>query len=329
MEHAGIPFALMSAQGLAPLLQDPSVNEIMVVGEAGVWVERQGEAPRRTSLRLSRLQIDALVANLANISHREADLLGHGGHAVISARLPGFRVEAQLPPVAVAGPYVTIRRHQLHAQALADYVARGELPVHAAGLLREAVRTRRNLLVVGGTSTGKTTFLNSLIREVDTAEVLVLIETVPELIVTHENVRRFEADDEQGVSVQRLLKSALRSRPDRILVGEVRGGEAFDFMDAANTGHPGAMCSLHANSALEGLDRLENLSLEGRPVLPLRVLRQRIGQTFQMIVHMDRAIRGGRSLRRVSEIVALEGFDAATDRYRTRCIYKRAPDTEA
>jgi pilus assembly protein CpaF len=326
MEHAGIPYALMSAQGLAPLLQDPSVNEIMVVGEAGVWVERQGEAPRRTSLRLSRLQIDAMVANLANISHREADLLGHGGHAVISARLPGFRVEAQLPPVAVEGPYITIRRHQPHARALADYVARGELPVAIAALLSAAVRARRNLLVVGGTSTGKTTFLNSLIREVDPAEVLVLIETVPELIVTHENVRRFEADDEQGCTVQRLLKSALRSRPDRILVGEVRGGEAFDFMDAANTGHPGAMCSLHANSALEGLDRLENLVLEGRPVLPLRVLRQRIGQTFQLIVHMDRTIRGGRSLRRVAEILALDGFDAATDRYRARRVYVRAPE---
>jgi pilus assembly protein CpaF len=329
MEHTGLPYALMSAQGLAPLLQDPAVNEIMVVGEAGVWVERQGEAPCRTSLRLTRLQIDAMVANLANISHREADLLGHGGHAVISARLPGFRVEAQLPPVAVEGPYVTIRRHQLRAQTLADHVERGELPLRIADLLREAVRARRNLLVVGGTSTGKTSFLNALIREIDPAEVLVLIETVPELIVTHDNVRRLEADDEQGCTVQRLLKSALRSRPDRILVGEVRGGEAFDFMDAANTGHPGAMCSLHANSALEGIDRLENLVLEGRAALPLRVLRQRIGQTFQLIVHMDRVTRGGRSLRRVAEIVALEGFDAATDRYLTRRLYGRASDTEA
>jgi pilus assembly protein CpaF len=326
MEHAGIPYALMSAQGLAPFLADPSVNEIMVVGEAGVWVERQGEAPRRTALRLSRLQIDAIIANLANVAHREADLLGHGGHAVISARLPGFRVEAQLPPVAVEGPYVTIRRHQPRVLTLADRVACGELPAATATLLREAVQARQNILVVGGTSTGKTSFLNSLIREIDPGDVLVLIETVPELLVTHENVRRLEADDEQGCTVQRLLKSALRSRPDRILVGEVRGGEAFDFMDAANTGHPGAMGSLHANSALEGLDRLENLVLEGRPSLPLRVLRQRIGQTFQLVVHMDRVVAGGRAWRRVAEILALEGFDAATDRYRTRRLHLRAPD---
>jgi pilus assembly protein CpaF len=329
MEHAGIPYALMSAQGLAPLLADPSVNEIMVVGEAGVWVEREGEAPRRTSLRLSRLQIDAMIANLANISRREADLLGHGGHAVISARLPGFRVEAQLPPVAVEGPYVTIRRHQPRVLSLADHVERGELSTDVARLLRDAVRARQNILVVGGTSTGKTTFLNTLIREIEPHEVLVLIETVPELLVTHENVRRLEADDEQGCTVQRLLKSALRSRPDRILVGEVRGGEAFDVMDAANTGHPGSMGSLHANSALEGLDRLENLVLEGRPSLPLRVLRQRIGQAFHLVVHMDRTVRGGRASRRVAEIVALEGFDAASEHYRTRRVHLRAPDARS
>jgi pilus assembly protein CpaF len=319
----------MSAQSLAPLLADPAVNEIMVVGEAGVWIERQGEAPQRTTLRLSRLQIDAIVANLANVSRREADLLGHGGHAVISARLPGFRVEAQLPPVAVEGPYVTIRRHQPHVLTLSERVECGDLSAAVAGLLREAVHAKQNILVVGGTSTGKTSFLNSLIREIEPNEVLVLIETVPELLVTHENVRRLEADDDQGCTVQRLIKSALRSRPDRILVGEVRGGEAFDFMDAANTGHPGSMGSLHANSALEGLDRLENLVLEGRPSLPMRVVRQRIGQAFQLVVHMDRVVGGGRTLRRVAEVVAVEGFDAASDRYRTRRLHHRSRDVEA
>jgi pilus assembly protein CpaF len=325
MEHTGVPYALMAAQPLAALLADTSLTEIMVVGEQGVWVERQGVGMVKTPVRLNRVQIDGIVAHLANLSHREADLHGAGGHAIISARLPGFRVEAQMPPVAVHGPYLSIRRHHPHVVSLHDYVARGDLMPAAAACLQAAVRARSNILVVGGTGSGKTTLLNALIREVDPDDVLILIETVPELVVEHENIRRLEADDEQGYPVQRLVKSALRSRPDRILVGEVRGGEAFDFMDAANTGHPGAMGSLHANSALEGLQRLENLVLEGRPHMPLNAIRQRIGQTFQLLVHMERLPVEGRPRRRVREIVALEGFDAARDSYLTRRIPSAAP----
>jgi pilus assembly protein CpaF len=325
MQHTGIPYALMAVQPLAELLADVALTEIMVVGEQGVWVERQGVGLMKTPVRLSRVQIDGIVAHLANLSHREADLHGAGGHAIISARLPGFRVEAQMPPVAVQGPYLSIRRHHPRAVSLDDYVASGDLAPSAAECLKEAVRAHRNILVVGGTGSGKTTLLNALIREVDPDEVLILIETVPELVVRQENVRRLEADDEQGYSVQRLVKSALRSRPDRILVGEVRGGEAFDFMDAANTGHPGAMGSLHANSALEGLHRLENLILEGRPHMPLNAIRQRIAQTFDLLVHMERLHVDGRPRRRVREIVALEGFDAARDLYGTRCVHPVFP----
>jgi pilus assembly protein CpaF len=320
MEHTGIPYALIAVQPLATLLADSSVTEIMVVGEQGVWVERQGAGIVKTALTLRRVQIDGIVVHLANVSHREVDLHGSGGHAIVSARLPGLRIEAQMPPVAVQGPYLSIRRHQPRIVPLDDYVTAGDLQPPAAAFLRDAVRTHRNILVIGGTGSGKTTFLNALIREVAVDEVLVLIETVPELVVQQENVRRLEADDEQGYSVQRLVKSALRSRPDRILVGEVRGGEAFDFMDAANTGHPGAMGSLHANSALEGLQRLENLVLEGRPHMPLNAIRQRIGQTFEVLVHMERLRVDGRSRRRVREVVSLDGFDPAREAYLTRRI---------
>ena len=226
-----------------------------------------------------------------------------------------------MPPVAVEGPYLSFRRHHPRAMSLHDAVADGDLPPEVASFLQSAVRSRANVLVVGGTGSGKTTLLNALIREVDRTEVLVLIETVPELHVDHENVRRLEADDEQGYSVQRLVKSALRSRPDRILIGEVRGGEAFDFMDAANTGHPGAMGSLHANSALEGLQRFENLVLEGRPHMPLAAIRQRIGQTFDLLVHMERAPVDGRPRRRVREVVSLDGYDAPRESYLTRSIH--------
>ncbi|HEX4510552.1 MAG TPA: ATPase, T2SS/T4P/T4SS family [Burkholderiaceae bacterium] len=321
MTDTSIPYVLMAVQPLADLLADSALTEIMVVGEQGVWVERQGVGMEKTPLRLNRLQIDGIVAHLAHLSHREADLQGVGGHAIISARLPGFRVEAQMPPVAVDGPYLSFRRHHPRAMALEDAVAEGDLPSDVATFLQAAVRARSNVLVVGGTGSGKTTLLNALIREVDRDDVLILIETVPELRVEHENVRRLEADDEQGYTVQRLVKSALRSRPDRILIGEVRGGEAFDFMDAANTGHPGAMGSLHANSALEGLQRFENLVLEGRPHMPLDAIRQRIGGTFDLLVHMERAHVLGRPRRRVREVVRLDGYEATRARYLTRTIH--------
>jgi pilus assembly protein CpaF len=144
-------------------------------------------------------------------------------------------------------------------------------------------------------------------------------------VVPHRNVVRLEADDEQGYPVHRLLKSALRSRPDRILVGEVRGGEAFDFMDAANTGHPGAMGTVHANSAHEAIDRLENLVLEGRPAMPLAAIKSRIAQTFHLIVHMQRRRVEGRWVRGLGEVLELQSYDLATQRYRTRSVFTQEP----
>ena len=199
----------------------------------------------------------------------------------------------------------------------------GGLPEHCVPILRKAVRDHKNIVVAGGTSTGKTTFLNSLIREVDPRERLLTIETVAELQVPHENWVPLEADDEQGYSVKRLLKSALRSRPDRIIVGEVRGPEAFDLMDAANTGHPGAFASIHANSGAEALDRLENLVLEGRPSMPLEAIRQRIGQTFEMVVHMERVEISGRAVRRLGEILSVHGYDKEKQIYLTTTIFKQ------
>lgn len=324
MEHPGLSFALMSVEPLRPLMQDPDVIEISInAGE--VWVERLGRSPELTGLRLEPVQLAGMIVNLANISRREVDLHDGGKLAIVSARLPGYRIEAQLSPVAVDGPYVSIRRHNAHAFTLDQHVEAGHLAASHALFLRDAVRAHRTLLVAGGTSTGKTTFLNALIHEIDRDERLVLIETIPELVVPHRNVVRLEADDEQGYPVHRLLKSALRSRPDRILVGEVRGGEAFDFMDAANTGHPGAMGTVHANSALEAIDRLENLVLEGRPAMPLAAIKSRIAQTFHLIVHMQRRRVEGRWVRGLGEVLELQSYDLATQRYRTRSVFTQEP----
>lgn len=324
MEHPGLPFAWMSVEPLRPLMLDPSVIEISINAD-DVWVERLGGVPELTAVRLSEHQLVGMIVNLAHLSRREVDLHDGGKLAIVSARLPGFRIEAQLPPVAVDGPYVSIRRHQSRAVTLDHYVADGQMTCAQAALLRQAVQDHETLLVAGGTSTGKTTFLNALVHEVDRAERLLLIETIPELVVPHRNVVRLEADDEQGYPVHRLLKSALRSRPDRILVGEVRGGEAFDFMDAANTGHPGSMGTVHANSALEGIARLENLVLEGRPAMPLAAVQTRIAQTFRLVVHMQRVRVGDRWVRRLGEVLRLHGHDPVTRSYQTTSVIRQEP----
>lgn len=319
MEHPGLSFALMSVEPLRPLMQDDRVIEISINGD-DVWVERLGHPPQLSELRLSENQVVGMIVNLANISRREVDLHEGSKLAIVSARLPGFRIEAQLAPVAVDGPYVSIRRHNTQVLGLEDYVAAGQVSERQAAFLRHAVQTHQTVLVAGGTSTGKTTFLNALIREIDREERLLLIETIPELVVPHRNVVRLEADDEQGYPVHRLLKSALRSRPDRILVGEVRGGEAFDFMDAANTGHPGSMGTVHANSAREGIARLENLILEGRPAMPLVAIKTRIAQTFNLVVHMERRRVGEGWVRRLGEVLQVKSFDPSTQTYHFETI---------
>lgn len=320
---SAISFAMEAMRPLEKFLKDKAVIEIMVNGERPVVVERLGQRPSHTDVKLSTLQINTIITHLSNLARREVDLHGGSGMLVISARLPGYRVEAQLPPVAVHGPYISIRAHNSKALTLDDYEASGSISSEVKRYLLEAVEAHKTILVVGGTSSGKTTFLNALIQAVDPEERLLAIETIPELIIPHQNVVRLEADDEQGYSVQRLLKSALRSRPDRVLVGEVRGGEAYDFMDSANTGHPGSMGTIHANSAIEGLDRLENLVLEGRPSMPLAAIRKRIAQTFNVVIYMDRRTVHGTVRRQLGELLELKGLDQTGNSYLIDTIFQQ------
>ena len=300
---SAISFAMEAMRPLEKFLKDKAVIEIMVNGERPVVVERLGQRPSHTDVKLSTLQINTIITHLSNLARREVDLHGGSGMLVISARLPGYRVEAQLPPVAVHGPYISIRAHNSKALTLDDYEASGSISSEVKRYLLEAVEAHKTILVVGGTSSGKTTFLNALIQAVDPEERLLAIETIPELIIPHQNV--------------------VRSRPDRVLVGEVRGGEAYDFMDSANTGHPGSMGTIHANSAIEGLDRLENLVLEGRPSMPLAAIRKRIAQTFNVVIYMDRRTVHGTVRRQLGELLELKGLDQAGNSYLIDTIFQQ------
>jgi pilus assembly protein CpaF len=287
--------------GLGPLdalLSEPGITEVMVNPGGAVWVERDGEL-RRTELVLdeaqARLAIERVVAPLG--------LRADPSAPVVDARLPdGSRVHAVLPPVAVDGPCLTIRRFAARAIALEDACS----PTVAA-LLRQLVDERRNLVVSGGTGAGKTTLLNALAGALPPGERIVTIEDAAELRLPGEHVVRLEArpataDGLGAVGVRELVRTALRMRPDRIVVGEVRGGEAFDMVQAMNTGHEGSLSTCHANGPLDALRRLEAMIASTSP-LPLAAVRDQLEASLDVVVHVAR-VGGRRRVTAVAEVVA-------------------------
>jgi pilus assembly protein CpaF len=294
--------------GLGPLdalLSEPGITEVMVNPGGAVWVERDGEL-RRTELVLdeaqARLAIERVVAPLG--------LRADPSAPVVDARLPdGSRVHAVLPPVAVDGPCLTIRRFAARAIELEDACS----PTVAA-LLRQLVDERRNLVVSGGTGAGKTTLLNALAGALPPGERIVTIEDAAELRLPGEHVVRLEArpataDGLGAVGVRELVRTALRMRPDRIVVGEVRGGEAFDMVQAMNTGHEGSLSTCHANGPLDALRRLEAMIASTSP-LPLAAVRDQLEASLDVVVHVAR-VGGRRRVTAVAEVVARRRPDDA------------------
>ncbi len=303
---------------LAPFLRDERVSEVMVNGTRGVWIERDGRL-ERTAIRFDDAEdILVLIERLVAPLGRRIDL----ATPLVDARLPdGSRVHAVIPPIAVGGPVLTIRRFSARPLTPDDLVRTGTLAAPAAAYLTDAVRRRRSILVSGGTSSGKTTTLNALACAIGADERVVTIEDAAELRLPQANVVSLEtrAPSVEGtgaVDVRALLRNALRMRPDRILVGEVRGGEALDMLQAMNTGHRGSLTTAHANSAYHALLRLETMALMGGVDLPLRAIREQIRRGIDVVVHQERDPAGS---RRVVEIAELDPEDAET--YRLRAVH--------
>lgn len=307
--------AIDSLRPLARYLRDPEVCEIMVNGSRHVGVERYGQHPVEVDERLTEMQLSTFLAHVSTLNRRQVDVQsGDGiGSLIVSAILPlpedKLRIEAQLAPIAIGGPYLSIRRLRTKTIPLAEYVRAGSLDAAAAAYLEQCIAHRRTMLLIGGTSSGKTTLLNSLIQLVPDHERLGIIETVPELIADQWQTVRLEALEDRGYDSGVLLRSLLRSRPDRLVLGELRGGEAYDWLNGANTGHDGSLATIHANSPAEGLRRLENLVLEGRPEMPLPSIRDRVASTVQVLVHLARWSEGDRAVRGVRCIESLHGLD--------------------
>jgi pilus assembly protein CpaF len=296
--------ALFGLGRLAPLLRDPRVSEVMVNGTRGVWIERDGRL-EETAIRFTNdddilVIIERLVAPLG----RRIDL----SSPLVDARLPdGSRVHAAIPPISVAGPVLTIRRFAERALGPDELVARSTCSAALMAWLVDAVRERRSILVSGGTSSGKTTTLNALAHAIAPAERIVTIEDAAELRLPQATVVSLETrppsvEGTGAVDVRTLLRAALRMRPDRIVVGEVRGGEALDMLQAMNTGHRGSLTTAHANGPYEALLRLETMSLMAGVDIPLAAVREQIRRGIEIVVHQERTRAGERRITSVSEM---------------------------
>jgi len=304
--------ALADLVGYGPLellLPDPQINEIMVNGTNQIFVERNGELIE-TGVKFED------EAHLLRIIDRIVSPLGRrvdADNPTADARLPdGSRVNVIIPPVAVDGPHLTIRKFLQTKITMDDLVAMEALTSYMAKFLEACVVTRLNILVTGNTSSGKTTALNALSGFIPEKERIVTIEDAVELKLRQRHVVRLETklpntDGTGAVSVRELVRNALRMRPDRIVVGEVRGGEAMDMLQAMNTGHTGSLTTLHANSPRDGTSRLETMCMMAGLDMPLIAIRKQIAAAVNLIVHLARFSDGSRRMTHITELSGMEG----------------------
>jgi pilus assembly protein CpaF len=307
--------------GLGPLeelLADPEVEEVMVNGPEGVYIERGGRI-EATAVRFEseRALRDAIERILAPLGRRVDEL-----SPMADARLAdGSRVNVIIPPLSVDGPALSIRRFTAARPDPDQLVASGTLTEELRDLLATAVRERQSILISGGTGSGKTTLLNALSAYIDSAERVVTIEDAAELRLRQPHVVRLESrpasvEGRGEVTIRDLLRNALRMRPDRIVIGEVRGPEALDLLTALNTGHEGALSTLHANSPEDALRRLETLALMAGIGLPHAAIRDQLGRGIQLVAHLSRDPDGARRVVALGEVVATAGGVGVRDLWR-------------
>jgi len=309
--------------GLGPLealLADPEVDEIMVSGTAPAWVERSGRLEATSIAFASDGELRHTIERiLAPLGRRVDD-----AQPLVDARLPdGSRVNVVVPPLALDGPALTIRRFRRRGFSAQDLVSHGTLPPPLLELLGRAVAARCSILVCGGTGSGKTTTLNALSDFIGAGERVVTIEDAAELRLRQPHVVRLEArpanlEGRGEVTIRQLVRNALRMRPDRIVVGEVRGPEALDMLTALSTGHDGSLCTVHAGSPAEALRRIETLALMAELGLPHGAIRDQVADAIDLVVCQARTADGTRKIVAVSEVVRVAGGAGVRDVYTLR-----------
>jgi pilus assembly protein CpaF len=294
---------------IQPLLDDPEVTEVMVNGPKSVYIEKKGK------LTKSSVAFDD-DNHVLNVIDRIILPLGRridSDKPTVDARLPdGSRVNAVVPPVAIDGPSITIRKFSKEKLGISDLIDFGSITEKMGEFLRACVLAHLNVIISGGTGSGKTTLLNILSSFIPEDERIVTIEDAAELQLQQDHVLRMETKPANveglgGVTIRDLVRNSLRMRPDRIVVGEVRGGEALDMLQAMNTGHDGSLTTVHANSPRDALARLETLVLMAGMDMPLKVVRQQIASAVDLIVQQTRLQDGSRKVTAITEVAGMEG----------------------
>jgi pilus assembly protein CpaF len=300
---------LLGLGPLEPLLWDDDVSDILVNGPNQVYVERQGKL-YLTDVRFNDAQhlmliIDRIVSQVG----RRVD----EASPMVDARLAdGSRINAIIPPLALDGPSLSIRRFGKKRYTVSDLVAKGTVTPAMLEFMQAIVKARLNVLVCGGTGSGKTTMLNCMSSFIPSDERIVTIEDSAELLLQQPHVVRLETrppnvEGKGEVTQRELVKNCLRMRPDRIIVGEVRGGEVFDMLQAMSTGHDGSIATVHANTPRDAIQRLEMMMLLSGASIPQRAMRQQIASALNLVVHVSRLADGSRKMMKISEITGMEG----------------------
>ncbi len=294
---------------LQPLLDDPDISEVMVNGFDKIYIERNGKLIR-TNIKFENDEqilkvIDRIILPLGRRIDAESPM--------VDARLPdGSRVNAVIPPITIDGPCITIRKFQKGKLTTEQLIQYGSMTRGVADFLRACVVSRLNIIISGGTGSGKTTLLNVLSGFIPTDERIVTIEDAAELHLQQDHIVRMEAkppnsEGRNAVTIRDMVRNALRMRPDRIVVGEVRGGEALDMLQAMNTGHDGSLTTLHANTPRDALSRLETMVLMSGMDLPIKVIREQVASAIDLIIQQSRLKDGSRKLTYISEVSGMEG----------------------
>ena len=293
---------------LEPLLRDDSVSEVMVNAYDKIFVERDGRLERTDASFVDDAHVMRIIDKIVSQVGRRID----EASPMVDARLPdGSRVNAIIPPLSLKGPTLTIRKFSRDPYTMDDLMNFGSLNAQAAQFLAACVKGKLNILVSGGTGTGKTTMLNALSSFVPDSERIVTIEDAAELQLQQEHVITLESrpaniEGKGEVRIRELVRNALRMRPDRIIVGEVRGAETLDMLQAMNTGHEGSLTTIHANTPRDALARLETLVMTGGVELPHRAIREQIASAFDVLVQITRLVDGSRRVTHVTEVLGME-----------------------